>query len=110
MRYDFDDGKYAVISENGRQQALRHGEPWRDLTGDNLIYWMMVEIERLRAELAEAQKQAAAYRFIRGGGVDIVDFGDMRNVITPVMPRGKYCRTTEEFDAVIFAAMESDNG
>ena len=68
------------------------------------------EIERLRAELAAAQQQAAAYRFIRGGGVDVVDFGDMRNVITPVMPRGKYCCTPEEFDAVIFAAMENDNG
>ena len=32
--------------------ALRNGEPWdRDLTGDNLIYWMLVEINNLKEEL-----------------------------------------------------------
>lgn len=54
MRFDFDGGKYTVISENGRQQALRHGEPWRDLTGDNLVYWMMVEIQVLTDALWKA--------------------------------------------------------
>ena len=109
MRYDFDDGKYAVISENGRQQALRHGEPWRDLTGDNLIYWMMVEIERLRAELAAAQQQAAAYRFIRSGGAHIEPHEDGL-VFVGVADHSRYCNIPEEFDAVIFAAMENDNG
>lgn len=50
------DGKYTVIFDQGNLSALRYGEPWRDLTGDNLIYWMMVEIERLR----EAHQQAYA--------------------------------------------------
>ena len=108
MRYDFDDGKYAVISENGRQQALRHGEPWRDLTGDNLIYWMMVEIERLRAELVEAQKQAAAYRFIRAGGAYIEPHEDGTAYVAT--SKGQHGKTPEEFDAVIFAAVENDNG
>ena len=111
MRYDFDDGKYAVISENGRQQALRHGEPWRDLTGDNLIYWMMVEIERLRAELAEAQKQAAAYRFIRAGNAYIEPYVTSSGLVPGyvITHCGQHCDTPEEFDAVIFAAMENDN-
>lgn len=48
---DFNDGKYTVISDNGRLTALRYGEPWnRDLTGDNLIYWMLVEAIRLKEE------------------------------------------------------------
>ncbi len=41
------DGKYTVINDKGKLSALRHGEPWsRDLVGDNLVYWMMVEILR----------------------------------------------------------------
>lgn len=48
---DFNDGKYTVISDNGRLTALRNGEPWnRDITGDNLIYWMLVEAIRLKEE------------------------------------------------------------
>lgn len=50
MRHDFCDGKYTVINDNGILTALRHGEPWgRDLVGDNLVYWMLVEVDRLKA-------------------------------------------------------------
>lgn len=32
------DGKYQVINHgDGRLEALRYGEPWRDLTGDHLV-------------------------------------------------------------------------
>jgi len=49
MRHDFNDGKYTIINDNGQLTALRNGEPWgRDLTGDNLIYWMLVEVIRLK--------------------------------------------------------------
>lgn len=44
------DGKYTVQYDNGRLTALRYGEPWRDLTGDNLIYWLMVELMAAKAE------------------------------------------------------------
>lgn len=55
------DGKYTVINDKGRLSALRHGEPWgRDLLGDNLVYWMMVEIAQLRAALADATKNGGA--------------------------------------------------
>ena len=50
MRHDFDDGKYTVINDNGKLTALRHGEPWQDLCGNNLVYWMLVEVDRLKAE------------------------------------------------------------
>lgn len=66
------------------------------------------EIERLRAELAEAQKQAAAYRFIRAGGAYIEPNED--GTVYVAIWHGKYCDTPEEFDAAVFAAMENDNG
>lgn len=71
------------------------------------------EIERLRAELVEAQKQAAAYRFIRAGNILVQPEAGGRLYVS-VQPmkilRGGYCHSPEEFDAVIFAAMENDNG
>ena len=55
MKIDLDGGKYTVVQkDNGSLDALRYGEPWRDLTGDNLVYWMAVEIERLRDKIEEA--------------------------------------------------------
>lgn len=54
-RIDIADGRYTIINDNGRLTALRHGQPWgRDLIGDNLVYWMMVEIIDLREKLAIA--------------------------------------------------------
>ncbi len=54
-----DNGKYEVKeTASGSLIALRHGEVWRDLCGDNLIYNMAYEIESLRAQL-EAQSGEA---------------------------------------------------
>lgn len=47
---DFDDGKYTVVSDNGRLKALRYGQPWRDLTGDHLVYAMLVKAIQLKEE------------------------------------------------------------
>lgn len=55
-RMDFDDGKYTVINDRGILTALRHGQPWRDLVGDNLVYWMFVTARELKEE-NEALKQ-----------------------------------------------------
>lgn len=58
-RIELDGGKYTVIKKDGgHMTALRHGEPWRDLAGDNLVYWLAVEIERLTAELAALRSPA----------------------------------------------------
>lgn len=56
----FCDGKYTVTSDGGALYAHRHGEPWnRDLTGDNLVYWMLVDalaLKQDRDELAESER------------------------------------------------------
>lgn len=56
----FCDGEYTVTSDNGALYAHRHGEPWnRDLTGDNLVYWMLVDalaLKQERDELAESER------------------------------------------------------
>lgn len=65
-RMEFGGGKYTVINDNGRLSALRNGEPWeRNLVGDNLIYWMLVDAlqvsqkrDALAAELASVPKEA----------------------------------------------------
>lgn len=51
MRHEFDKGKYAVEqTPDYRLLAFRHGEPWQDLTGNKLVYWMLCEIDSLKAE------------------------------------------------------------
>ena len=51
-RIELKDGKYVIIQEDdGRQYALRHGEPWRDLTGDKMVGAMFDRIEELSAQL-----------------------------------------------------------
>lgn len=52
-QHTFANGKYTIINDNGKLTSLRYGEPWdRDLTGDSLVYWMLVEVDQLKAELA----------------------------------------------------------
>lgn len=43
---ELENGKYTVYIEKDTNdfKALRHGEPWRDLCGDNLIFFLMVEL------------------------------------------------------------------
>lgn len=45
----FDGGKYTVKYTDGPngiqvQEALRHGEKWRDLVGDNLVRHLVIEV------------------------------------------------------------------
>lgn len=51
-----DSGKYTVVyDESGSypKKCLRNGEPWRDLTGDNLIFWLCAELEKSRQNRRE---------------------------------------------------------
>lgn len=48
----FDDGKYTVINDNGILTALRHGKAWQDLSGNNLVYSMLIKALALQAEVA----------------------------------------------------------
>lgn len=54
LNISVDNGKYTVIMEaDGRLHALRHGEPWQDLSGNNLVYFLAAELEEARKRLAE---------------------------------------------------------
>lgn len=45
-----EDGKYAVLRhDDGSMEALRNGEPWRDLTGDKLVGALCSRIDELTA-------------------------------------------------------------
>ncbi len=52
-RIDLCDGKYSVIYdfETGRSEALRYGEPWRDLCGDHMVLAMFDRIIELEEQL-----------------------------------------------------------
>ncbi len=58
------DGKYTIIQDaSGRTKLLRHGEPWRWVTGDNVILGAAYEIEKLQErikQLEDARTVAAA--------------------------------------------------
>lgn len=48
------DGKYTVIQEDdGRLHVLRHGEEWRDCSGDKLIYILAADLESARQAYAQ---------------------------------------------------------
>lgn len=53
-RVVLENGKYEVVIENGAMKALRHGEEWRNLAGDKLIFAMVCKIEDLQGDLREA--------------------------------------------------------
>ena len=58
------DGKYTIIQDaSGRTSVLRHGEEWRDSTGDNVILGAAYEIQKLQErikQLEDARTVAAA--------------------------------------------------
>ena len=58
------DGKYTIIQDaSGRTKLLRYGEPWRWVTGDNVILGAAYEIQKLQErikQLEDARTVAAA--------------------------------------------------
>lgn len=47
---ELDNGKYTVVYDETNshpEKCLRYGEEWRDLVGDNLIFWLCKRIEEL---------------------------------------------------------------
>lgn len=60
FKLDLDNGKYTYLRyKHGGQEALRHGEKWRNLTGDNLIYFMGCLIEEQAKRSRELEQQLA---------------------------------------------------
>lgn len=65
LNVSVDNGKYTVIMEaDGHLHALRHGEPWQDLTGNNLVYFLASELEAAQKALSEVvfKDRDGAYR------------------------------------------------
>lgn len=74
-----EDRKYAVVSEGGIIRALRYGEPWRDLTGDNLVAALVSKINDLQDELSKAQgsmSNVIAWRELNADGRPVTDWID----------------------------------
>lgn len=52
------DHKYTYIfHESGHSEALRYGEKWQDLTGNNLVYSLAYRLADAREALDLIQKQ-----------------------------------------------------
>lgn len=62
-----DDGKYTVVFDKTNsypEWCLRYGDEWRKLTGDNLIFWLCVEIDKLQANRAITDDELNEYKNI----------------------------------------------
>lgn len=57
------EGKYEILYNFDPEEgeivfsALRYGEPWRDLTGDNLIFYLAHRISELEYELGKDKEE-----------------------------------------------------
>lgn len=70
VELELDGGKYKIILSGARFEALRYGEPWRDLTGDNLVLFLTHEIESLRQQFIKL-KEFKAYTHQRLDAMNI---------------------------------------
>jgi hypothetical protein len=63
-RMEFDGGKYTLVWDDpgGRQRALRYGEEWRELTGDNLVAAMRNRIEELEGIVGGGHNDSCVHR------------------------------------------------
>lgn len=68
------DGKYTIVDHgDGRVEALRYDEPWRDLTGDHLIAALLdlaYQDHDARTARGRDLDAIAGNRLIRGGRPD----------------------------------------
>jgi hypothetical protein len=56
IKLELSDGKYTILYNGSTPfqfEALRNGEPWRDLVGDNLVLALVHRIIDLQEELAK---------------------------------------------------------
>ena len=53
------DGKYTIVYDENNffpAKCLRYGEEWRDLTGDNLVFWLCAKIAELEETITQQNK------------------------------------------------------
>lgn len=57
IEHTLDSGKYSIKyqMEPHQFEALRHGEPWRDLTGDKLMLSIVMELQDYKDKVSELQ-------------------------------------------------------
>ena len=67
------DGKYIITNNKGVLKAFRHGEEWRDIVGDNLIYALVQKVNELEDELCQA------IDVIEDSGVDYEEIIEAKN-------------------------------
>lgn len=51
---ELDNEKYTIVYDETNsfpEKCLRYGEKWRNLVGDNLMFWLCQRIEELEEEL-----------------------------------------------------------
>jgi len=64
------NGKYTVYQEkSGALKALRYGEPWQDLCGNNLVFYLMVELIEAQEKINKSLEQYDNYCAIDGDNV-----------------------------------------
>lgn len=51
-KVELEDGKYTIVNNNGVVTVSRHGEQWRNETGDKLMLALLHKIEQYERALA----------------------------------------------------------
>lgn len=72
-RIELNGGKYTIINEldnGGGFIALRYGEEWRSLAGDNLVLALFHKIEELIEENERLQYDSELLSCLEACGVD----------------------------------------
>lgn len=55
---DLEDGKYTLcLHSDGRLEALRYGEPWRELCGDKLVLCLMQRVQALESKVEDLHNE-----------------------------------------------------
>lgn len=63
INLSLENGKYTVHEpEIGRLEVLRYGVPWRDLTGDNLFYNLVYDLNEANIIIAAQNEKLNYYQ------------------------------------------------
>lgn len=109
LKVDTIDGQYTVIfHQDGRLEALRYRQPWRDLTGDQLILSMACDITFLRNKLVEAQKAADRYAHLREKLAGMKWADTPFEYLLPERPEDEKYITPEGLDRAIYESIERE--
>lgn len=118
MRIQLENGKYTYVfdRDTGQSYALRYGEQWRSLTGDNLIFGMACRIEELQQQRDELASENADLEKLLGECRDAVgEFDtDMGEAMTapsavPVLVKGRFDKLAAKLEPVAFGVEITSN-